>query len=38
MLRYNGRAWGEDYMSGKLVDYEYPDEAVKEPLARLPVI
>lgn len=27
-----------DYLSGKLVDYEYPDEKVKESLAKLPVI
>lgn len=27
-----------DYLSGKLVDYEYPDEMIKESLSRLPVI
>jgi tryptophan synthase beta chain len=28
----------EDYLAGKLVDYEYPDEKIKEALAKLPVI
>ncbi|MGD0883913.1 MAG: TrpB-like pyridoxal phosphate-dependent enzyme [Thermodesulfovibrionales bacterium] len=28
----------EDYLSGKLEDYVYPDEMIKESLARLPVI
>jgi tryptophan synthase beta chain len=28
----------EDYLSGKLVDYEYPDEKIKEALKDLPVI
>lgn len=27
-----------DYLSGKLEDYEYPDEKIKESLARLPVV
>jgi len=27
-----------DYMSGKLVDYEYPEEMIKESLAKLPVV
>lgn len=27
-----------DYLSGRLVDYEYPDEMIKESLAKLPVI
>ncbi|TAN41702.1 MAG: TrpB-like pyridoxal phosphate-dependent enzyme [Nitrospirae bacterium] len=27
-----------DYMSGKLVDYEYPEEKIKESLAKLPTI
>ena len=28
----------ENYLSGKLVDYEYPGEKIKESLAKLPVI
>lgn len=28
----------EDFLAGKLVDYEYPDERIKEALAKLPVI
>jgi tryptophan synthase beta chain len=28
----------DDYLSGKLVDYEYPAEMIKESLAKLPVI
>ncbi|MEW6117180.1 MAG: TrpB-like pyridoxal phosphate-dependent enzyme [Nitrospirota bacterium] len=28
----------DDYLSGKLVDYEYPEEMIKESLAKLPVI
>jgi tryptophan synthase beta chain len=28
----------EDYLSGKLEDYEYPEEKIKEALARLPVV
>lgn len=28
----------DDYLSGKLVDYEYPDEMIRESLGRLPVI
>jgi tryptophan synthase beta chain len=28
----------EDYLAGKLVDYAYPDEKIKEALAKLPVI
>jgi tryptophan synthase beta chain len=28
----------ENYLSGKLVDYEYPEEKIKEALDRLPVI
>lgn len=27
-----------DYMSGKLVDYEYPEEKIKESLAKLPTL
>jgi tryptophan synthase beta chain len=27
-----------DYMAGKLSDYEYPEEQIKESLAKLPVI
>ncbi|MDI6727298.1 MAG: TrpB-like pyridoxal phosphate-dependent enzyme [Thermodesulfovibrionales bacterium] len=27
-----------DYLSGKLVDYEYPEEKIKDSLAKLPVI
>jgi tryptophan synthase beta chain len=27
-----------DFLGGKLVDYEYPDEKIREALARLPVI
>jgi tryptophan synthase beta chain len=28
----------EDFLAGKLIDYEYPDERIKEALAKLPVI
>ncbi len=28
----------DDYLSGKLIDYEYPKETIKESLARLPMI
>ena len=28
----------DDYLNGKLVDFEYPDESIKESLAKLPVI
>ncbi len=28
----------DDYLNGKLVDYEYPEEIIKESLSRLPVI
>ncbi len=28
----------DDYLNGRLVDYEYPDESIKESLAKLPVI
>lgn len=28
----------DDYLTGKLKDYEYPDEKIKEALAKLPVI
>lgn len=28
----------DDYLTGKLVDYEYPEEMIKESLAKLPVI
>ena len=28
----------DDFLNGKLVDYEYPDQAIKEALAKLPVI
>jgi tryptophan synthase beta chain len=28
----------EDYLAGKLVDYAYPDEKIKEALAKLPVV
>lgn len=27
-----------DYLAGRLVDYEYPDEIIKESLAKLPVV
>jgi len=27
-----------DYLAGKLIDYEYPDEMIKEALSKLPVI
>lgn len=27
-----------DYLSGRLVDYEYPEEAIKESLSKLPVV
>ena len=28
----------DDYYAGKLVDYEYPDELIKEAIARIPII
>ena len=28
----------DDYLNGKLVDFEYPDESIKESLAKLPVM
>jgi tryptophan synthase beta chain len=28
----------DDYLNGKLVDFEYPDQTIKEALAKLPVI
>ncbi len=28
----------EDYLSGKLVDFEYPDEKIRESLKKLPEI
>ena len=28
----------DDYLNGKLVDFEYPDQAIKEALAKLPII
>jgi tryptophan synthase beta chain len=27
-----------DYLAGKLVDYAYPDEMIKEALKKLPVV
>lgn len=28
----------DDYLTGRLVDYEYPDKLIKESLAKLPVV